>query len=241
MQYDSYDCAVPKPTDCGTIILPAVKFATCAAAYQAHESEICDVWIVMTADGIANERPNAAMILPEGAAAGADDWLNPENYPQIGGGWTGDAATMLHLTTIGDKPLSEINEITVAKRWLVFTSRTHTVNIDITDMSVENYDFIRALQVKPTVAIWYRDIDGYMYGGEDGVVCDIQNAGNILNRGEGGLLTGQAVFTWEADCDPPVGEESSALNMSAPMNDFAIAPPIEELMKVPKKLIKKTK
>jgi len=241
MQYDSYTCAVPKPADCGTIVLPAVNFATCPAAYQAHESEICDVWVVMTTDGVANERPNSGMLLPEGIAPGADDWLAQENYPQIGGGWTGDPATMVHLTTIGDKPLSEINEITVAKRWLIFTSRTHVVNIDVTDMSIENYEFFRALQVKPTVAIWYRDIDGYMYGGADGVVCDVQNAGNILNRGEGGLLTGQVVFNWDADCDPPMGEETSAMNVSIPFNDWAIAPPIEELMKAPKKLTKKVK
>lgn len=182
MQYDSYTCAVPKPDDCASIVLPDVNFATCPAAYQAHESEICDVWMIETTDGVADAVPTA--------------WYDSDDL---------DALTGVHkLTTIGDKPLSEVNELTVAKRWVVFTSRTHTVNIDVTDMSLENYDFIRALQVKPTVAVWYRDIDGYIYGGENGIVCDVQNAGNILNRGEGGLLTGQFILTWEADCDPPV-------------------------------------
>ena len=183
----AYTCAVPKPVDCGTIVLPAVKFATCAAAYQAHESEICDIWMIETTDEVADTIPTA--------------WYDPANF-----GATFDTNSK-HLTTIGDKPLSEINEITVAKRWLVFTSRLHTLNFDITDMSIENYDFVRALQVKPTIAIWFRDIDGYMYGGPNGVICDVQNAGNILNRGEGGLLTGQAALVWEADCDPPIAVE----------------------------------
>lgn len=194
------------PSDrCSTITLPVVSFADCPADYAAHESEICDVWIVPADDGVSTEIPTLAA----DGGADPDAWHNPLNYPTESGHFSNAGTGMRHLIVIGDKPISEITEVTVAKRWSLITNRGHIVNIDVTDMSIPNYDFIRALQFQPTVAIWYRDIDGYMYGGANGIVCDIQNAGNIANRGEGGLLTGQVIFNWNKECDPPAAVESA--------------------------------
>jgi hypothetical protein len=139
--------------------------------------------VVETPDGVADSLPTT--------------WYDTSD-------WDTTFATAKHLVVIGDKPLSETTEQIVAKKLVKVTSRKHTVNADITDMSLLNYDFIRALQIQPTLAIWYRDMDGYVYGGPNGVVCDVKNAGNILGRGDGTLLTGQMVYEWDCDCDPDV-------------------------------------
>lgn len=188
-----YNCPFIGDDNCGaSVCLPPVSITDCPADYNAHESEICDVWVQpANADGSAPEPPGALGV----------NWHDPSAHTGVG---------VRHLITIGDKPASEIVEVSLAKRQTKVSERKHILNIDVTDMSIPNYDFIRGLQFQPSLVIWYRDIDGYMYGGSDGIYCDVQNAGNIANRGEGGLLTGQVILSWTKLCDPPATPEGVA-------------------------------
>ncbi len=182
MAFYNCTCDIERPVDCSSFALPDVLFQTCAAAYNAHESEITDIWLVETTDGIANSLPVT--------------WYDTADWDTTG--FTGAQ----HLTVIGDKPLSAVSEIIVARKWVKTTRRTHTLNADITDMPLENYNFIRAVQLQPTIAMWFKTMDGYIFGGANGVVADVKNAGNILGRGDGTLLTGQMEIEWDCDCDP---------------------------------------
>lgn len=205
---------------CDSLELPEAHLATCAADYGAQESEICDLWLVGYKSDGTYSKPVSGTPDP------ATDWLDPANYDTGADFVPGD---IIHLAVIGDKPLPEFNDQTVAKRIVIPTSTTHTLNIDVTDFAIQpaegvaieqqckilNYELIRFLQSRPTVALWFRTIDGLMVGGPDGIVADVTQAGTVFGRGEGTLLTGQIVFQWDSDCDPPAQPEASLCTPSA--------------------------
>lgn len=204
-----YGCVNPI-IDCDLFDLPKAHVSNCPANYGALESEICDIWLTVYKDGYQ---------VPAGdpTPAPATDWLDPANYSNA------TVDEIVHLVVIGDKPLPEFNDITVAKRWVIPSFTRHSLNFDVSDFAFQpgddavtedqckmlNYEFIRALQQRPTLVLWFRTISGIMFGGPAGIVCDVTSAGTILGRGEGTLMTGSVVLTWESACDPPAQPELS--------------------------------
>lgn len=189
--YSSYSGPAGLPSGCNPLTMPSVTFADCPQDYVDHESEIEDVWIVPVQYNSGTNQYQATAL--------PTNWLYRTDLDSITGG--------IRATVIGDKPLPELREVALAKGQTKLKNRRHTLNLDITDMHTDNYELIRTLQYPGAlIAIWYADRDEYVYGGVNGVVCHIQNAGTILNRGEGALLTGQLVLYWDNLYDPPVGE-----------------------------------
>lgn len=203
--YQSYSEPAGLPAACNPLTFPSVTFADCPQDYVDHESEIEDIWFVPVQYNSGTNQYEAI--------AKPTNWTYRSDLDAISG--------VVRATVIGDKPLPEIVEIQIAKQQTKLKNRTHTLNIDITDMHTNNYEFVRMLQFPGAlVAVWYADHDDYVYGGADGIVCRVVNAGNILNRGEGSLLTGQIVLTWKHLYDPPVAaliEGASPFMAPSPM------------------------
>ena len=182
--------------DCTPTALPTVTFSDCPEGYQAHESEIIKVFI-------SNAEWNSSTKIFE-ADVKPTDHQDSSDYAVAG---------IITLIGFGDKPLPEVLTVPIPNNQLKVVNRRHIVNFDFTDMHLNNYEAVRALQGLHHVAIWYQDIDGYIYGGADGIIARIVNAGTILARGENALATGQIQFEWKNLFDPPADE----LDPVAPM------------------------
>jgi hypothetical protein len=105
------------------------------------------------------------------------------------------------LTVIADKPqaASVVREISNGRRIVV--GKDHTINFTIDDVSDENYEFMRALECGGQFRIWYETAGGYMYGGNEGQLINI-DAGDVLNRGREETETIAGTMTWRAKFHP---------------------------------------
>jgi hypothetical protein len=176
-------------TDCSAPALPAPDFADCPEAYVAHEGEIAKVFVT------AAEWNDTTMMYE--ALAKPADWTMSTNY---------DVADIATLIGFGDKPLAEALTTPLPYNRVKTHDRRHTLNFDVTDLSLDNYVFLRAVQGTQLVFIWYATVDGYVFGGADGICARVQNAGHTHARGENALLTGQYIFEWKNLFDPPAAE-----------------------------------
>lgn len=194
--------------------LPAVIKAACPAGYGAKESEISDVFITLYGDGDYALVDGGTVSLP-GAAwtiEGDAAWFDSRTFVLDNAtAWSG--TQVRSLLCVGDKPLPEFSQITVARGWTKNVGTIHTINLDVTDHPCsdpvapdpvfKNYDFTRVLQGQPTVVVWFRTIGGIIVGGDLGIKCRVIQAGNVFGRGEGTLLTSQIILEFDAACDPP--------------------------------------
>lgn len=192
--WESYSGPAGIPTDCSAYNLPAADVVECGLEYEAHEGEICDVWIV-------GATYNGATGLYE-ANSLPTNWTYRSDLDGI--------ANVMHFEVIGDKPLGEPREVAIPKFRTLVTERTHTLTFDNIHITDNNYEAIRFLQANGLfVAFWYADYDERVYGGANGIVGWVQNAGHIHSRGEGSLLIGQGQLQWRNIFDPPTATLNS--------------------------------
>lgn len=116
-----------------------------------------------------------------------------------------DPTVMRELIICGDKPAPEeiirpgdccYDDVVVA--------RTHTLNFDVEDLTIQNYEFLRDLQkcVSVKLKVWFVTKSGEIYGGQDGINASVSQAINVIGRGEETKQLYQYTLTWKALCDP---------------------------------------
>lgn len=202
-------------TDCTPPVFPDPSFLDCPDDYTAWEGEITDLFIsnVVKTNGVwvAVAKPTA--------------WGTAADYL---------AAGIERLIGFGDKPIGEPITVPMPKQQLKIVDRKHTLNFDVTDLKIVNYDFVRSLQATNYAAIWYWDMDGRSYGGATGIICRVVNAGNVHARGEQALLTGTMIFEWKNLFDPP----TVLLDDATPLTVGKVAAP--EALKSSKKQLEAT-
>lgn len=184
--FETYSGPGDAPEGCDPVVLPATTNPNCANDYNAYESEITDIWV--SPAELQEDGTYLATALP-----GAWNYVQDLNA----------TAGLRHLTVIGDKPIGEAKIVTLAKKWSKVVDRNHSLNIDVTDMSIENYEFIRTLQHGAKVFVWFKSYGDWIAGGVNGILVDTSTAGIVWGRGDGTLMTGQLVFFWSNKFDPP--------------------------------------
>lgn len=178
------------PTSCLNADLPAVDFNDCADAFISEESEITEIYI-------------SSGTVPS-------NWANAAAWQSV---LSQTAANKIRtLTGIGNMDLPEGDNRIVSRGRVISDSSRYRIVFDVDDVSDLNYSMLRKLQCGGTFKIWYKSEGGYLHGGPTGIMADIENAGEILARGDDGYSTLQIVFTWEAACSPdrilsPIGGE----------------------------------
>ena len=192
------------PTDCTQTALPDPEFTDCPESYVTHEGEIDVLWMTHLEYNSGTAQWEAANV--------------PTNHETTAGFVV---AGIEKLIGFGDKPLSEPLTVPLPHGLTKTHNRRHTLNFDITDQSIANYELVRALQGLQYVAIWYKTIDGDGFGGENGIIARVVNAGNVHARGEGALLTGTIVLEWKKLFDPP----RVILDAPAPMTTGKVQAP----------------
>ena len=106
------------------------------------------------------------------------------------------------LTVIADKALGApiIKELSNDRKATIRLDQT--VNVEIDDVSDENYDFARTMQCGGLVKMWYKTKAGKMYGGNEGIQ-DVFLQLDIINaRGKDEIEKIQGTATWGAPTSP---------------------------------------
>lgn len=109
--------------------------------------------------------------------------------------------TIRPLTVIADKPAGspKVKEISNFRK--ITLGVDNTVNIEIDDVSDENYNFMQVTQCGGQFKMWYETAGGYLFGGNEGIDVSIF-LDNVLGRGKDEIekITGTA--TWSAKLSP---------------------------------------
>ena len=111
-----------------------------------------------------------------------------------------DVDAIRYLYVAGDKPPAEANESTISLCRKVYSEKNHTVNFDLDESNVTNYDAMRQFQCGGTYLVWYAT-PNYLYGGNGGIEAEI-NIDHNLTRGCTELNVFPGTLKWQ-DKDYP--------------------------------------
>lgn len=112
---------------------------------------------------------------------------------------TEDAIIELHVA--GDQPLPESDEIIISLDRKIQTPKTFTLNIDIDDLTDENYQFMRWLECNTIVRAWYSAKD-VLFGNNAGIDNVNVKLGYKIDRGQKVPQMISGTVSWEGEFSP---------------------------------------
>lgn len=99
-----------------------------------------------------------------------------------------------------DLPAASADEIVISLGRKIYSPATHTINVDVDDLSQENYDFMRTLGCNLQFRVWFMTED-YMFGGQDGILAQF-TLRPVIERGIKSLNKLSGTITWEDKFSP---------------------------------------
>ena len=168
------------PNSCETA-LPEVKFSKCSPNIVL--SEIVRIFV-----GKQTIQP-------------FNNWKDASEWTQRLSETANTANAIRPLTVIADKPAGSpvVKEISNGRKYNL--RKDFTVNIEIDDVSPENYEFMRVTQCGGEYKLWFETAGGRIYGGNEGIDASLV-LDNVLGRGKDEIekITGTA--TWSDKFSP---------------------------------------
>ena len=168
------------PTGCSDF-LPVVDFDLCDPKVSFGEIE--------------------QIMVASGAAAPFTDWEDLSEWTaRISETDVADIDTIRQMYVIADLPAATADEIIISKGRKVYSPATHVINVDIDDLSDENYEFARATSCNTQMRVWFFT-KSHMYGGNDGILANV-NLRPVIERGQKSINKLSGMITWEAQFSP---------------------------------------
>lgn len=163
------------PNSCETA-LPEVKFSKCSPNIVL--SEIVRIFV-----GKQGTQP-------------FNNWKDASEWTQRLSETAKTANAIRPLTVIADKPAGSpvVKEISNGRKYNL--RKDFTVNIEIDDVSPENYEFMRVTQCGGEYKLWFETAGGRLYGGNEGIEASLV-LDNVLGRGKDEIekITGTASWS----------------------------------------------
>lgn len=163
------------PNSCETA-LPEVKFSKCSPNIVL--SEIVRIFV-----GKQSTQP-------------FNNWKDASEWTQRLSETANTANAIRPLTVIADKPAGSpvVKEISNGRKYNL--RKDFTVNIEIDDVSPENYEFMRVTQCGGEYKLWFETAGGRIYGGNEGIDASLV-LDNVLGRGKDEIekITGTASWS----------------------------------------------
>jgi hypothetical protein len=102
----------------------------------------------------------------------------------------------------GEKPEPTETTITLRKNKVISLGTKHMLNYTIQVMDNDTYDALRALQAnKGQFHAWFCT-DSYLYGGDNGIICDVEKVVFTKAGGRGDVSKCIISLSWSAKADP---------------------------------------
>lgn len=168
------------PTGCASI-LPIVNFDDCAPKISFGEIH--------------------TIFLASGEAEAFSDWTDLAEWTaRIDNTDIADEDKIRQLTVIADLPAATADEIIISKGRKIYSPATHLLNVDIDDLTDENYEFARTTSCNTSFRMWFAN-DSFMYGGNDGILVNV-NFRPVIERGIKSINKLMGTITWENQFSP---------------------------------------
>ena len=164
------------PTGCSSVV-PEVNFDACAPS--VHFGEIHKVFIASSDVTAFTDVESLA------------EWTT--RIAETGGT---AAQVIRELTVMADMPTPDASEIEISNKRKVYPPKKWTLNVDIDDLTDENYNFIRATGCNTQYRIWFAT-DDHIYGGTDGILSSVV-LNPMIERGNQTVQKATGTITWEA-------------------------------------------
>lgn len=165
--------------DCNSA-LPVVSFDLCNPSF--HFGQISDVFITNVGNPLSDE-------------TSAAEWQARLDLS------TSNAARIVRLLGIGDKPAAEGQETEASYGRMAYGSKIHTVNFRIDEVSDENYEMARHFECNKTVLVWYKTFEGKIYGGASGIKATIK-FDHVIPESAAELETLSGSIKWKSKHHP---------------------------------------
>jgi hypothetical protein len=117
---------------------------------------------------------------------------------------------------IGDVPEPEFTERVVSKRRRVIGNKRHVLNFTIDDMSDANYEALRQFECGGQFRISFATVGGRLFGGDCGILVDVNSRPLVLDRGEDTFERGELTFSWDRKAAPERGIDPLGVLYVAP-------------------------
>ena len=114
---------------------------------------------------------------------------------------TSDADAIIELHVIGDQPEPESEELTISLDRKIQTPKTFTLNVEIDDVSDENYQAMRFFECNTVVRAWYSAND-VLFGNNAGIDNVNIKLHYMIERGQKTLHKIIGTVSWESEFSP---------------------------------------
>ena len=168
------------PTGCATI-LPVVSFDVCDPNISVGEIE--------------------KIYRAAGDADAFFDWEDLNEWTsRVDNDDIADKDKIREFHVMADLPAASADEIIVSLGRKVYSPASWTINVDIDDVSDENYEFARATSCNTQYKLWFATPD-HMYGTPDGILANV-NLRPVIERGQKSINKLTGTITWENKFSP---------------------------------------
>ena len=168
------------PTGCSSI-LPIVSFDICDPKVGFGEIE--------------------TIMMSSGDADPFTDWTNLAEWTaRVDNTDIVDTNKIRKFDVVADLPAAAADEIIISKGRKVYSPATHTINVDIDDITAENYEFARTTSCNVQFRVWFFT-KSYMFGGNDGILANV-TLRPVIERGQKSINKLSGTITWEAQFSP---------------------------------------
>jgi hypothetical protein len=168
------------PSGC-SFVLPVVAFDECAP--QLHFGEIRHLYIAV------------------GDVEPFNDWTDPTEWVnRIDNSNVHDLDKIRKLDVIGDLPAASRDEVIISLGRKILSPPTWTINLEVDDLTDENYELARMTGCNLSMKFWYETTD-LLFGGNDGIL-GVLSLNPIIERGQKSLHKLVGTLTWESAYAP---------------------------------------
>lgn len=175
------------PTGCSSTI-PAVDFDVCNPAIFYGEIE--HIYIA------AGDTP------PFQDFEDLGEWMSRVSPDTL------DADAIRDFHVVADLPAASADEVVISLGRKVYTPATHTINVDIDEVSDLNYEFARTTSCNTQFRVWFAT-ESHIYGGNDGILAMV-NLRPVIERGQKSVNKLVGTITWDAQFSPERGDNPFA-------------------------------
>jgi len=163
------------PTGCSTV-LPSVDFDICDPAIFFGEIEHLYI-----ASGDATPFTDVED-LAEWVARVSETSVDPDSIRDF------------HV--MADLPAAAADEIIISLGRKIYSPATHTINVDIDEVSQLNYEFARMTACNTQFRVWFAT-ESHIYGGNDGILATV-NLRPVIERGQKSVNKLMGTVVWDA-------------------------------------------
>lgn len=172
---------VPTCPDGCSSILPIVDFDICSPEVYFGEIE--------------------KIYLSSGDADPFTDWTDlAEWVARVDATDVADKDKIREFHVMADLPAATADEIALSLGRKVYSPATHTINVDIDDISDDNYEFARTTSCNVQFRVWFAT-ESHMYGGNDGILANV-NFRPVIERGQKSINKISGTISWENQFSP---------------------------------------